>query len=76
MKYLKDPLYTIAVNTSIFIFGCIIFILFLITAVIIENNSDQSLQRTEHLKQHDDEQEKFDKMIELLEDIKDSINSK
>ena len=69
MKYLKDPLYTIAVNTSI-------FILFLITAVIIENNSDQSPQRTEHLKQHDDEQEKFDKMIELLEDIKDSINSK
>jgi len=50
--------------------------LFLITSVIIENNSDQSPQRIEHLKQHDDEQEKFEKMIELLEDIKGSINSK
>ena len=70
--YLKDPLRTIAVNTTIFLFGIICFVLFVFTMVIIEESQQNNPVRQQHLQQHADEQVKYDKMISLL----DSINKK
>ena len=70
--YLKDPLSTIAVNTTIFLFGIICFVLFVFTMVIIEESQQNNPVRQQHLQQHADEQVKYDKMISLL----DSINKK
>ena len=41
--YLKDPLSTIAVNTTIFLFGIICFVLFVFTMVIIEESQEITL---------------------------------
>ena len=70
--YLKDPLSTIAVNTTVLLFGIIFFVLFVFTMVIIEENQENNPVRQQHLQQHADEQVKYDKMISLL----DSINKK
>ena len=70
--YLKDPLSTIAVNTSVLLFGIILFVLFVFTMIIIEEKQANNPVRQKHLQQHADEQVKYDKMINLL----DSINKK
>jgi len=70
--YLKDPLSTIAVNTTVLLFGIIFFVLFVFTMVIIEENQENNPVRQQHLQQHADEQVKYDKIISLL----DSINKK
>ena len=70
--YLKDPLNTIAVNTTVLLFGIICFVLFVFTMVIIEESQENNPVRQQHLQQHADEQVKYDKMISLL----DSINKK
>ena len=70
-NYLKDPLTTIAINTTIFILGCIFFGIIVLTAMIIDVTTTENPIRTEHLKQHEDDHEKYDKMIELLEEIKE-----
>ena len=70
--YLKDPLSTIAVNTTVLLFGIIFFVLFVFTMVIIEENQENNPVRQQHLQQHVDEQVKYDKIISLL----DSINKK
>jgi len=70
--YLKDPLSTIAVNTTVLLFGIILFVLFVFTMIIIEEKQANNPVRQKHLQQHADEQVKFDKMINLL----DSINKK
>ena len=70
-NYLKDHLSTIAVNTTLLIFGVIFFVLFVFTMIMIEETQENPI-RQEHIKQHDDEQVKYDQMINLL----DSINNK
>ena len=70
--YLKDPLSTIAVNTTVLLFGIILFVLFVFTMIIIEEKQANNPVRQIHLQQHADEQVKYDKMISLL----DSINKK
>ena len=70
--YLKDLLSTIAVNTTVLLFGIICFVLFVFTMVIIEESQENNPVRQQHLQQHADEQVKYDKMISLL----DSINKK
>ena len=70
--YLKDPLSTIAVNTTVLLVGIILFVLFVFTMIIIEEKQANNPVRQKHLQQHADEQVKFDKMINLL----DSINKK
>lgn len=75
-NYLKDPLSTIAINTTIFILGCLFFGLLAVFGIISEfikdfNNPPQNI-RHKHIQQHIDEQVKYDKMIKLL----DSINKK
>lgn len=70
--YLKDPLSTIAVNTTVLLFGIIFFVLFVFTMVIIEESQENNPVREQHLQQHADEQVKYDKIISLL----DSINKK
>ena len=71
-NYLKDPLSTIAVNTTVLLFGIILFVLFVFTMIIIEEKQANNPVRQKHLQQHADEQVKYDKMINLL----DSINKK
>ncbi len=68
-KYLKDPLTTIAINTTIFILGCVFFGIIVFTAIIVNATTTENHIRTEHLKQHEDDHKKYDKMIELLEEI-------
>lgn len=70
--YLKDPLSTIAVNTTLLLFGIVFFVLFVFTMVIIEENQENNPVRQQHLQQHADEQVKYDEIINLL----DSINKK
>ena len=75
-KYLKNPLSTIAINTTVFIMGCLFFgsiALFGIDSELIRNSNNAPINsRIQHIQQHADEQLKFDKMIQLL----DSINFK
>ena len=74
--YLKDPLSTIAINTTFFILGCFFFgsiALFGIASELIRDSNNAPINtRIQHIQQHADEQVKFDKMIQLL----DSINLK
>lgn len=75
-NYLKDPLSTIAVNTTIFIMGCLFFGSIALFGIVSEfvrdyNNPPVNI-RQQHIQQHFDEQVKYDKMIKLL----DSINKK
>ncbi|MEO2143673.1 MAG: hypothetical protein ABGW83_06100 [Flavobacteriaceae bacterium] len=72
-NYLKDPISTIAVNTTIFIAGCLFFGSIAFIGIISEIFSDnQNPVRNQHIIQHSNEQVQYDKMINLL----DSINSK
>ena len=75
-NYLKDPLATIAINTTIFIMGCLFFGTLATIGIVSEFVRDYKNPPTDirhqHIKQHSDEQLKYDEMIELL----DSINSK
>ena len=75
-KYLKDPLSTIAINTTVLIMGCLFFgsiALFGIASELIRDSNNTPINpRIQHIQQHADEQVKFDKMIQLL----DSINLK
>lgn len=75
-KYLKDPLSTIAINTTVFIMGSLFFgsiALFGIASELIRDSNNAPINtRIQHIQQHADEQVKFDKMIQLL----DSINLK
>ena len=75
-NYLKDPLATIAINTTIFIMGCLFFGTLATIGIVSEFFRDYKNPPTDirhqHIKQHLDEQVKYDEMIELL----DSINSK
>ena len=75
-NYFKDPLSTIAINTTIFIMGCMFFGLLATFRIISEfirdyNDPPQNI-RHQHIQQHIDEQVKYDEMIEIL----DSINKK
>ena len=72
-KYLKDPSSTIAVNTTIFIAGCLFFVSIALFGILSELLSDNDNPiRNQHIQQHNNEQVKYDRMIQLL----DSINNK
>ena len=72
-NYLKDPISTIAVNTTIFIVGCLFFGSIALIGIMSDIFSDnQNPVRNQHIIQHSNEQVQYDKMINLL----DSINSK
>ena len=75
-NYLKDPLATIAINTTIFIMGCLFFgtlaTIGIVSEFVRDYNNPPNDIRHQHIKQHSDEQVKYDEMIKLL----DSINSK
>ena len=75
-NYLKDPLATIAINTTIFIMGCLFFgtlaTIAIVSSFVRDYKNPPTDIRHQHIKQHSDEQVKYDEMIELL----DSINSK
>jgi hypothetical protein len=76
--YLKDPLATIAINTTLFIMGCLFFGLLATIGIISEWVRDYKTPptdiRLQHLKQHNDEQLKYDEMIILLDSINKKIN--
>jgi len=75
-NYLKDPLSTIAVNTTIFIAGCLFFgtlaTIGIVSEFIRDYKNPPVNKRQQHIQQHFDEQVKYDEMIKLL----DSINHK
>ena len=75
-QYLKDPLSTIAVNTTIFIAGCLFFgaiALFGIVSELLNDNEYQDIRET-HIQQHFDEQVKYNEMIKLLDSISKKID--
>lgn len=75
-NYLKDPLSTIAINTTIFIMGCLFFgslaTIGIVSEFIRDYNDPPQNIRNQHIQQHIDEQVKYDEMIKIL----DSINKK
>jgi hypothetical protein len=75
-NYLKDPLSTIAVNTTIFIAGCLFFgtlaTIGIVSSFIRDYKNPPTDIRQQHIQQHFNEQVKYDEMIYLL----DSINTK
>ena len=70
-NYLKDPLSTIAVNTTIFIAGCLFFGTLAIIGIVSEFIRDYKNPpiniRQQHIQQHFDEQVKYDEMIKILD---------
>ncbi|MDA0794595.1 MAG: hypothetical protein O3C13_08280, partial [Bacteroidetes bacterium] len=77
-NYLKDPLSTIALNTTIFIAGCLFFgtlATFGILSEFVRDYKDppQSI-RHQHEQQHQEEQVKYDQMIDLLDSINTKLN--
>ena len=77
-NYLKDPLSTIAVNTTIFIAGCLFFGTLATIGILSEFVRDykdppQNI-RHKHLQQHQEEQVKYDQMIDLLDSINTKLN--
>ena len=74
MKIFNDPLKVIAINSTIFVCGCVLFVLIGLTAAIIESGEKNPV-RTEHLKQHSDDHKKYDEMIELLEKLNQKIDT-
>ena len=77
-NYLKDPLSTIAVNTTIFIMGCLFFGSLATFGIVSEfvrdyNNPPQNI-RHQHIQQHIDEQVKYDEMIKILDSINKNLN--
>ena len=77
-NYLKDPLSTIAVNTTIFIAGCLFFGTLATIGILSEfvrDYKDPPLNiRHQHLQQHQEEQVKYDQMIDLLDSINTKLN--
>ena len=77
-NYLKDPLSTIAVNTTIFIAGCLFFGTLATIGILSEFVRDYKDQpqniRHQHLQQHQEEQVKYDQMIDLLDSINTKLN--
>lgn len=72
--YFKDPLATIAVNTTIFIAGCLFFGTLALVGIISELIREEPERiRHEHLQQHTDEQVQYDRMIQLLDSIHQKI---
>ena len=75
-NYLKDPLSTIAVNTTIFIAGCLFFgtlaTIGIVSSFIRDYKNPPTDIRQQHIQQHVNEQVKYDEMIYLV----DSINTK
>ena len=74
MKIFKDPLKIIAINTTIFILGCLFFGCLALYAIITERGQENPI-RTEHLQQHADDHEKYDKMIKLLDELNQKIDT-
>ena len=77
-NYLKDPLSTIAVNTTIFIAGCLFFGTLATIGILSEFVRDykdppQNI-RHQHIQQHQEEQVKYDQMIDLLDSINTKLN--
>ena len=77
-NYLKDPLSTIAVNTTIFIAGCLFFGTLATIGILSEFVRDykdppQNI-RHQHLQQHQEEQVKYDQMIDLFDSINTKLN--
>ena len=77
-NYLKDPLSTIAVNTTIFIAGCLFFGTLATIGILSEFVRDykdppQNI-RHQHLQQHQEEQVIYDQMIDLLDSINTKLN--
>ena len=77
-NYLKDPLSTIAVNTTIFIAGCLFFGTLATIGILSEFVRDykdppQNIIH-QHLQQHQEEQVKYDQMIDLLDSINTKLN--
>lgn len=77
-NYLKDPLSTISVNTTIFIAGCLFFGTLATIGILSEFVRDykdppQNI-RHQHLQQHQEEQVKYDQMIDLLDSINTKLN--
>ena len=78
-NYLKDPLATIAVNTTIFIAGCLFFgsiALIGIFSELIRANDPNLAVREQHVQQHHEEHLKYDQMITLLDAINSKLESK
>ncbi|MGB1555673.1 MAG: hypothetical protein ACPHDX_06170 [Flavobacteriaceae bacterium] len=77
-NYLKDPLSTIAVNTTIFIAGCLFFGTLAIIGIVSEFIRDYKNPpiniRQQHIQQHFDEQVKYDEMIKILDSINHKLN--
>lgn len=77
-NYLKDPLSTIAVNTTIFIAGCLFFGTLATIGIVSEFIRDYKNPpvniRQHHIQQHFDEQVKYDEMIKILDSINHKLN--
>jgi hypothetical protein len=75
-NYLKDPMATIAVNTTIFIAGCLFFgSIALIGIISSQSNKGKNLDiREQHIPQHFDEQAKYNEMIKLLDSIQQKLD--
>jgi hypothetical protein len=65
---LKRPLQVIAACMAIFVVGCVAVVL-LVTIFAIRGTDKSEAIRMEHLQQHTDDHEKYDRMIELLENL-------
>jgi len=74
MKIFKDPLKIIAINTTIFISGCVFFGCLALFAIITESGQENPT-RTEHLQQHSDDHKKYDEMIKLLEELNQKMDT-
>ena len=76
-NYLKDPLSAIAINTTIFISGCLFFgclaVFGIVSEIIRDGKNLPKDLREGHNKQHVDEQVKYDQMIQLLDSIKHKL---
>ena len=70
---LKDPQWIIAINSTIFIAGCLFFGSVAVIGIVSELFDEDNPVRTEHIKQHTDDHVKYDKMIELLEDVNEKL---
>ena len=77
-NYLKDPLSTIAVNTTIFIAGCLFFgtlaTIGIVSEFIRDYKNPPVNMRQQHIQQHFDEQVKYDEMIKILDSINHKLN--
>lgn len=72
--YLKEPLATIAVNTTIFIAGCLLFGTLAFIGIISELIREEDHIRQKHVQQHIDEQIQYEQMIQLLDSIHQKLD--